>query len=571
MEEELRGRWVIKARPKEGEIWTKLVAEDAFIGGEVEVDEVKLDRLSPSDRERLKRLVEVSASLLARRFVPLLDWWMEGERLFIVRGRLPGMCLWEWLESGRSPDPWLALSLARAASDAVAELYGKGCPYLGVSPLRVLVTEGMEVFLEGGAHGWLLEDLEPELYGLVEGYRAPEVERGMEGGRPADVYSLALLVRELLPEDSVSFRLSSFLDSCLDRLPSNRPTSPRLLMEMLSEEISGYSQGATDSPSIHEVEMSEPPAVGRRTDGPTTGSRKGLFPSTKNLCARIFARNGGNVLTLGEKGGKWRGLNGPFRVVLLIMVALFLAVTAVAFSRHDDKEKNVDPESVVAELSRVTLPDLVGLAQDEAVSLLEDMGLNVHLRESYSSLWSEGTVCASDPSAGAVLSPGDRVVLSVSKGWLPGTGEEEREAAGPTGPVTANDSSRQAETSGVEGPGQTAGSRSEARSDGVAPELSVQRPAPACSYNKPPVAKPSVSPRGGPAPLSVVLDASCSYDPDGRITLYLWECGDGTVLSGPVARHVYDAEVLPATFCVVLRVKDDRGAESKARVSITIL
>ncbi|MFA5101965.1 MAG: PKD domain-containing protein [Candidatus Thermoplasmatota archaeon] len=55
---------------------------------------------------------------------------------------------------------------------------------------------------------------------------------------------------------------------------------------------------------------------------------------------------------------------------------------------------------------------------------------------------------------------------------------------------------------------------------------------------------------------SVVFDASGCYDPDGTITSYLWDFGDGTTGTGAVLAHTYTA---PGEYTVTLTVTDNAG------------
>lgn len=61
-----------------------------------------------------------------------------------------------------------------------------------------------------------------------------------------------------------------------------------------------------------------------------------------------------------------------------------------------------------------------------------------------------------------------------------------------------------------------------------------------------------------------VFDAKTSYDPDGWITKYEWDFGDGTTGSGKVVWH----EFLPGTYTIKLTVTDNDGAVSQKRRSI---
>jgi len=58
-------------------------------------------------------------------------------------------------------------------------------------------------------------------------------------------------------------------------------------------------------------------------------------------------------------------------------------------------------------------------------------------------------------------------------------------------------------------------------------------------FNTPPVAEFSFDPTVGWAPLEVHFDASASHDPDGQITRYDWEFGDGATDTGIQVSHTY--------------------------------
>jgi hypothetical protein len=72
----------------------------------------------------------------------------------------------------------------------------------------------------------------------------------------------------------------------------------------------------------------------------------------------------------------------------------------------------------------------------------------------------------------------------------------------------------------------------------------------------PPVAVISVDQYAGEAPLTVMFDGRGSTDPDGIITQYWWDFGDGTTGSGYVVQHQYSTA---GTFIVSLIVTDNSG------------
>ncbi|SHO51449.1 PKD domain-containing protein [Desulfopila aestuarii] len=82
---------------------------------------------------------------------------------------------------------------------------------------------------------------------------------------------------------------------------------------------------------------------------------------------------------------------------------------------------------------------------------------------------------------------------------------------------------------------------------------------PTTIINQPPSASFTASPSQGASPLTAIFDASSSQDPDGTITSYSWNFGDGTTGSGKSVQHIYTNA---ATYTATLQVTDDGGASS---------
>ncbi|MEK7408120.1 MAG: PKD domain-containing protein [Acidobacteriota bacterium] len=85
--------------------------------------------------------------------------------------------------------------------------------------------------------------------------------------------------------------------------------------------------------------------------------------------------------------------------------------------------------------------------------------------------------------------------------------------------------------------------------------------------NQPPVAVLSAAPASGIVPLTVSFSGTSSYDPDGSITAYAWEFGDGATASGATAAHTFNAA---GTYTALLRVTDNSGATGQATQIITV-
>ena len=84
--------------------------------------------------------------------------------------------------------------------------------------------------------------------------------------------------------------------------------------------------------------------------------------------------------------------------------------------------------------------------------------------------------------------------------------------------------------------------------------------------NQPPVAVIS-APSSADKKTSITFDGSGSYDPDGTITDYAWEFGDGNTDTGVVVSHSYQVS---GPYTITLQVTDDDGAIGVVTHSITI-
>lgn len=86
--------------------------------------------------------------------------------------------------------------------------------------------------------------------------------------------------------------------------------------------------------------------------------------------------------------------------------------------------------------------------------------------------------------------------------------------------------------------------------------------------NSPPVARFTLDPETGVAPLVIRADAAESSDPDGSIAQYAWDFADGGTATGVAVEHTY-AE--PGEFRVRLTVTDEQGATGSAEQAVLVM
>ncbi len=503
---------------------TFLCFDDAY-GTEVEVDDIEVAEAPPDLIERLRQLLDACLKISTRYAPPLLEWCEEEGHIYLIRERSDGESLADILdETGQLPGRQMA-EITRAITETLAEAYGRGVFYLGLNPGQLRVDARGRAKVVRAGYSWILEELGPALSARVSHYRAPETDGSVEGARISDIYSLALMIKGALPRDLSSERLRSLLERCLDPMPSHRPSSPRLLLEEL--EASVGAEEARSAPRGGSGEDDRGGSIADDFKKPPAQSYLSLAKPPRRRYVRTLL------------------------LMLLGGLAVWLVFAAASGFCVACKKAL---ESVVTEgKPEVNLPDLEGLPAQEAQDIVERLGLVAELREAPSRLWSAGVVAAQEPAAGSVLEDGDHVYLSIS------SGNDEAQASQGSEPAPAT--SR--EDAGAATPvGSSSNPEAPVSQTGDSPQEQKQP--------VPPKAVAAASGMRGPAPFYVVLDASSSYDPDGSIVRYVWDCGDGTVLEGARAQHVFDPPVIPARFHVSLRVFDNQGLSASSSLSLEV-
>ena len=98
-------------------------------------------------------------------------------------------------------------------------------------------------------------------------------------------------------------------------------------------------------------------------------------------------------------------------------------------------------------------------------------------------------------------------------------------------------------------------------------QIQYTRPPNLPPINDPPIAVMNSQISSGNAPLSVNFDALGSSDPDGSLTGFDWDFGDGNSASGITTTHTY---IFPGTYTASLLVTDNTGLTSTATQTIVV-
>lgn len=199
------GRYGLKQRLGEGGLGTVYAAYDPILSRTIAVKTLHLSVVE-GDRAALDALflneARAAAGLNHPNIVTVYDAGLSEQGVYIAMERLRGRDLRQLLSNGWRPDIVQAAQIVRRVADALSYAHSKGVIHCDIKPANIfMVGRTLPKVVDFGiarvAHGQVI----PALEGVVAGsphYLAPEQLRGETIDRRCDVYSLGVVMYELL-------------------------------------------------------------------------------------------------------------------------------------------------------------------------------------------------------------------------------------------------------------------------------------------------------------------------------------------------------------------------------------
>ena len=198
------GRYALKTILGKGGLGTVYAAWDPLLSRTVALKTLHIDA-DPAARESLDALflneARAAAGLSHPHIVTVFDAGPSDTGVYIAMERLQGQDLRHLLLQGVRPGPIEAAQVVRRVADALAYAHRKGVVHCDVKPANIFMTGRMHPkVLDFGIARVAHRDV-PALDGMVAGspyYLAPEQMDGRSVDRRSDVYSLGVVLYELL-------------------------------------------------------------------------------------------------------------------------------------------------------------------------------------------------------------------------------------------------------------------------------------------------------------------------------------------------------------------------------------
>ena len=355
---------------------------------------------------RFEREAQSAAALSHPHIVNIYDVGEEDGIYFMVMEYVDGKNLKDYIREKGSLSASETIKITRQIAEALEQAHAAGVVHRDIKPQNILFSrEGKIKVTDFGiaiAGDGVTVTVGDQIIGSVQ-YISPEQARGELAGKQSDLYSLGIVMYEMVT-GKVPFTAESPVALAMKHI-QEQIVPPRRVVESIPEALEEIILKAVAKDSAERY-------------GTAAELLADLFYSEERGVPRVvpkrnsasYNENDDEVILKPPTGTKDKAKPKPWRkriivVLAILMLALLLGSVGVYINNY-------------IFVPEITVPELRGLSQSDAVQLLREEGLvpgddiyYIHDEEI-----SVGIVVKSDPPEGRVVRK-DRVIeLYVSKG-----------------------------------------------------------------------------------------------------------------------------------------------------------
>jgi beta-lactam-binding protein with PASTA domain/tRNA A-37 threonylcarbamoyl transferase component Bud32 len=409
------GRYRIQRRLGKGGMARVYLAEDESLDRQVAI-KILADRHSddPHFVERFQREARAAARLNHPNLVQIYDQAQVDGTSYIVMEYVEGETLKDLIRRDAPLDPRQAIGIALQVLAALRVAHQAGIVHRDIKPQNILVQPDGRVkvadFGIARAEGGSDMTEAGSIVGTAQ-YLAPEQAQGLPLGPPADLYSMGIVLYEML-NGRVPFEGDSAVtiamkhvqeppEQLTDRNPLVPPGLEAVVMRALAKNPAQRYQTAEEMGiDLDRVRQGLPVSEETMLIGAETVAHAPRI--TETMIQPRTAPPPSN--------GRNRNLWGVLAVIGVIALALVIALAVWASTRGGEPTPTTTTTTTAAE---VQVPDLVGLDREGAIAALERLGLEALVIEVESDEAPEGAVLTQRPVAGTTVETGSTVEIEV--------------------------------------------------------------------------------------------------------------------------------------------------------------
>jgi beta-lactam-binding protein with PASTA domain/predicted Ser/Thr protein kinase len=424
------GRYRVLSRVGAGGMADVYLAQDEQLGREVAVKLLhRRFAEDPDFVERFRREAQSAASLSHPNVVSVFDRGEFDGTYYIAMEYLPGRSLKQLIREEAPLDPGRAVDLTVQILKAARFAHRRGVIHRDLKPHNVIVDDNDHVKVTdfGIARAGASDMTETgSIMGTAQ-YLSPEQAQGLAVSAPSDLYSVAIVLYEMLtgrvpfdgesavtialkhvseapiPPSQLNPAVSPALDQvvmwALNKDPADRPADADQFITAL-EQVRGAITGPVGEITASMQAVAVGAALVPRTAVLPPAEAVGLYGNSANT-----HMSGDRLSKYDDDPDDKRGSGiWPWLVALLVLVVIGGGIAAFALTRT----------------KKVSMPNVVGLSVQNAQTQVEDAGLNPIIDSEVSNA-PTGRVINQNPLGGTKLKSGATVTLTASEG--PGTVE----------------------------------------------------------------------------------------------------------------------------------------------------
>lgn len=423
----ISGRYKIKDMIGGGGMANVYLAHDMILDRDVAVKMLRLDFANDDEFiRRFHREAQSATSLAHPNIVSIYDVGEEDGLYYIVMEYVDGQTLKQYIQQHAPVPVEVALDIMKQLTSAISHAHHNHIVHRDIKPHNILIDSSGTVKITDFGIAMALSATSITQTNSVLGsvhYLSPEQARGGMANKKSDIYSIGIVMFELLT-GRLPFSGESAVSIALKHLQSETPSLKRWNPQ-IPQSVENVVLKATAKDPFHRYDTVDEMEEDLRTSLDANRLNEGKFAipeddeATKaipiitndrpyhNLDETIVRKDalGSQEQALKAKPEKKKKKKWP--IILTVMFLLILTAGIVMVTMGPDlfgpKEKEV--------------PDVSGMEVEEAVAKLMSAGfVTGEINEISDEEVEEGNVIRTNPKAGKMIKEGNEIDLYISTG-----------------------------------------------------------------------------------------------------------------------------------------------------------